>query len=147
MFVFEEEGDRVSVDDVLDAGDRDFFKSKEVEMDYFNLIDAIRGSAKRKNKEKVITLYTARPVAHRNQLQALADKKLIPNNIFLTTSESEAEGYSIDLASEEKRDLWIVKIRQKYLTQTLDSPGGVKNYQTFSREEYVPVVEMWRISG
>ena len=35
-------GDRVIVDDILEAGDSDFFRDVNLEQDYFNLIDGIR---------------------------------------------------------------------------------------------------------
>jgi len=127
----------ILVEDVLDAGDRDFFRDPEVETDYFNLVSFLKNGHRQRNK--IISVYTARPKKDREQLQNLVNKNLFPKNIFVTTSLEEAEGYAYDLATTEKRDIWYLKIRAKYLIQTLDV-NGIKNYQTFnSTEKFVPI--------
>jgi hypothetical protein len=125
-----------TVDDVLDAGDSDFFGDPEVEQDYFALVNEIRNPGKSKREgEKVIRLFTARPSKDRQQFQR---SKTLPSNLFLTTSEDEAEGYARDFGS---RDIWVVRIKKKHLVQTLDTPRA-KNYQTFGAGGKVPVEAM-----
>lgn len=71
----------------------------------------------------------------------MVDKGLFFKNIFVTTSFEEAEGYAYELASNETRDIWFLRIDQKHLIETLNA-NGVRNYQTFSsKEEYVPIIE------
>jgi hypothetical protein len=132
------DNEKYVLDDVLDAGDEYFFSAEnsEVEQDYFLLVNELRNPGKSKSEgEKIITLYTARPSKDRGKYK---NTSIIPSNIFLTTSYSEAEGYGIDFG---ERDLWRVKIRKKYLILTLNS-GGVRNYQTFSVDKFVPVEEI-----
>lgn len=130
-------GEDKMVEDVLEAGDGFFFKDPDVEADYFNLVNFLKNGKVKKNK--IISVYTARPAKDREQLQNLVDKNLFPKNIFVTTSENEAEGYAYDLATTEKRDLWFLKINEKYLIQTLDV-GHIKNYQTFSSsDKFIPI--------
>jgi hypothetical protein len=88
------------VEDVLDAGDREFFKDPEVESDYFSLVSFLKDGHKQRNK--IISVYTARPTKDREQLQKLVKNNLFPKNIFVTTSLEEAEGYAYDLATTEK---------------------------------------------
>ena len=92
-------------------------------------------------KTKSVTVYTARPRKDREAIQKLVDKGLFFKNIFVTTSFEEAEGYAYELASNETRDIWFLRIDQKHLIETLNA-NGVRNYQTFSsKEEYVPIIE------
>lgn len=122
------------VDDVLDAGDPDFFHGLAgLERDYFALVGELRnpGSAKR-DLDKTITLYTARPAKDRHLYD---DARTIPTNIFLTTDPDEAAGYSMDLGG---RDLWRVRIRMRYLILTLEH-GRLRNYQTYDPSGHVPV--------
>ena len=127
------DGSRVHVDDVLEGGDEDFFRSPEVSSDYFNLVNELRnpGSAARSG-DKVDTLYTARPAKDHKLYE---DAKSIPANVFLTTSYSEAEGYSMDM---KDREIWKVRIKMKHLVETLDA-GGRKNYQAIALGSSVPV--------
>ena len=90
FMVVTENGRIAGVDDLLDAGDTDFFSDPSIEADYFMLTEELRhpgGAARLGNK--VITLYTARPVKDR---RIYADAKQLPVNVFLTTSEDEAYG-------------------------------------------------------
>jgi hypothetical protein len=122
-----------TIDDVLDAGDRDFFpqNNPQLEADYFNVVREIRKPGSTAKKGKLLTLYTARPLKDRHLYQRA---KAIPTNIFLTSSEDEAYGYALEYPP---RDVWMVKVYEKYLTQTLS--GRVQNYQTFSAQGVVPV--------
>ena len=115
------------IDDVLDAGDDDFFVGVEGQSDYFNLINEIKkpGST---STGKMLTLYTARPTKDRKQYM---NSDTIPVNLFLTNSYDHAIGLANDLAgTEERRDVWKVKINDRYLTNTLD--GNIKYYQVTS---------------
>ena len=79
------------VEDVLDAGDHDFFLNKpEVEADYFALVNELRrpGSTS-KTGGKPIVLYTARPESDRERYERATH---IPSGVFLTTSLDRAEG-------------------------------------------------------
>lgn len=123
-----------TIDDVLEAGDTDFFHHPDLEADYFALVNELRHPGKAKTEgEKTVTLYTARPLKDRH----LYDKAThVPANIFLTTSADEAEGYAVDFGGD--RDIWRMQIKKKYLVLTLDRPH-LKNYQAFAPGGKVPV--------
>jgi hypothetical protein len=123
-----------AVEDVIDAGDRDFFDDPELENDYFSLVNELRNPGKsKKDQDKIATLYTARPVKDRALYEGAVE---IPSNIFLTTSYDEAEGYNVEFGGT--RDIWKIWVRKKYLVMTLDA-SRIKNYQTFSMTGRVPV--------
>ena len=116
-------------EDIIDASEgEEFFPTSQLSSDYFNLIREIKkpGST---TKGKEITLYTARPIKDR---QWYLDNQMLPSNVFLTQSFNHAEGLAIDLGSNEKRDVWKVRINTKYLIQTLE--GQEKQYQVISNE-------------
>ena len=129
---------KIEIDDVLEGGDSDFFEDNKTQIDYFNLINSIR-NPNRKNTEKILTLYTARPAKDR---QLYLDSDRIPTNIFLTNSYENAFGLSLEYS---ERDIWKVRIRSKYLIQTLDSPRD-KWYQAVSSGETIPVESITLIS-
>jgi hypothetical protein len=133
--LFWHEGMIKGVDDVLDAGDTDFFDNPAIEAAYFMLVEELRhpGGAKRLGN-KTVTLYTARPKKDRYLYE---NARSLPVNVFLTTSEDEAYGYSRDM---DGRDIYMVRVKRMYLVETLDV-GRTKNYQTFSGQgNKVPVV-------
>jgi len=122
------------IDDVLDAGDSDFFKDPEIEIAYFGLTEELRHPGRAKQQaHKIVTLWTARPKKDRHLYDGASK---IPSNVFLTTSEDEAYGYSSDLGGN--RDIYLVKIQRGYLVETLNQ-GHLKNYQTYSSTGWVPV--------
>lgn len=123
-----DDGKITEVDDVLEGGDEDFFRSPKGQSDYFNLVNEIRhpGSS---SKGKVVTLYTARPTKDRERYEGARD---IPSNIFLASTLDEAEGLASDLGSNEVRDVWKVRVDTRHLVKTMDTPR-VKHYQTTDR--------------
>lgn len=123
-----EDGNVTEVEDVLEGGDDDFFRSPKGQADYFNLVNEIRqpGSS---SKGKVVTLYTARPTRDRERYEGARD---IPSNIFLASTLDEAEGLASDLGSSEVRDVWKVRVDTRHLVKTLDTPR-IKHYQTLDR--------------
>jgi len=132
-----EDGTVRGIDDVLDAGDTDFFHDPLIEADYFSLTEELRHPGRAKSDaNKVVTLYTARPLKDRSLYERASS---MPNNIFLTTDPDEAWGYSVDLGGD--RDIWKVRIKRQYLVQTLDS-GRHKNYQTFTQHGKTPVEDI-----
>ena len=121
MFVFD---GRIEVDDILEAGDEDFFTDARIQQDYFNLVREMKNPGS-SQKGRVLTLYTARPVKDR---QMYMDAANIPSGLFLTNSYSRAQGISMELSgSEQLRDIWRLRMEEKYLIQTLD--GREKDYQ------------------
>ncbi len=126
------------VDDVLDAGDRDFFTDPAVEADYFALVAELRSPGSTAKAGKVITLFTARP---RKDRATYEGAKQVPSGIFLTTGEDRAYRLGLDLGGE--RDVYRVRIDSRYLVQTLDA-GGVREYQAVGRGA-VPVVAIERV--
>lgn len=118
------------IDDILDAGDKDFFHDASTESDYFLLADYFQNPNKDENK--AIILYTARPKKDKHLFNNVSE---IPTNIFLTTSFDEAAGYAHDFGD---RDIYKLKIRLKYLITTLDN-GRIQNYQTIG-DGKVPIV-------
>jgi len=133
-------GSKIEVEDVLDAGDSDFFNNPEIESDYFQLVKELRhpGSTARAG-EKVLFLYTARPTKDRHLYE---HARSVPTNIFLSTSYDEAEGYARDMG---ERDIWRVRIKLKHLVETLDR-GRLKNYQAVAPGSSVPVESIELVS-
>lgn len=138
-FTYMIDGSQNMLGDVLDAGDTDFFNNELVEADYFALVNSLRSLGKKPEKEKIITLFTARPKQERD---LYVNKKEVPNNIWLTTNESEAGGIARDLAdyvknpetgetTQEIRDVYMVKINNKYLIST-DHPNHFQAYNPTS---------------
>lgn len=134
IFVDEENPGKIEVDDILDAGDDDFFENKQTEQDYFYLVRELKkpGSVK---SSKTYNLYTARPIQDRNLFM---NATIIPPNIFLTNTYDRAEGIAMDLAGSSKiRDIWKIRIEEKYLITTLDT-GKEKDYQVIGNQQ-VPI--------
>lgn len=139
--IFMNEGQLSEVDDVLEAGDEDFFTDPKVQQDYFSLVREMKypGSGQ---SVRAITLYTARPVQDRAIYENAQE---VPSNLFMTTSYDRAEGISMDLGgSSGNRDIWKVRIEQKYLIETLNT-GQVRDYQVVG-EGTVPVRSIQLIS-
>lgn len=116
-------------EDVIDASEgEDFFPTPQITSDYFNLVREIQkpGSS---SQGKEITLYTARPIKDRKWY---LENQTLPPNVFLTQTYNHAEGLSIDLGGNERRDIWKVRINTKYLIQTLE--GQEKQYQVINNE-------------
>lgn len=130
-----DQGEIHGIDDVLDAGDNDFFQDPKVEADYFSLTEELRNPGRARSQgNKVITLYTARPKTDRRLYE---EARHIPNNVFLSTSRDEAYGYSRDLGGD--RDVYKIHIKRMYLVETLQS-GSLRNYQSFNGQgSTVPV--------
>lgn len=132
---FVDEGNNAIVDDVLESGDNDFFTNSQQTSDYFNLINELRNPGRSKQSKKVV-LYTARPVSDRGMY---INATSLPPNLFLTTDFNRAEGIAIDLSGKEKsRDIWKVRMDEKYLIETLNVMGRVKDYQIVGSEP-VPI--------
>lgn len=130
-----------SLGDVLDSGDRYFFRDQETEIDYFNLVSEIeKPGSTRGSGGKDIVLYTARPVADRSMYK---NAKKIPSSVYLTTDYDRAFGLGMELAGAAKRrDVWRVTINSKYL-QLQHSAGRIKDYQTRpTKERTVPVKDI-----
>ena len=136
-FFNSEEG--IIIDDVLEAGDADFFSDANTTAtsDYFNLVRELRNPGS-SSKGKNLTLYTARPTKDR---ELYMNATQVPANLFLTNSFDRASGIASDLGRNEVRDVWRVRINSKYLIQTLD--GHVKDYQVTSE---APVISMELVS-
>lgn len=132
---FDERGSLVKydIDDILEGGDEDFFSDSKTQEDYFNLVSELKNPGRsQRERDQSVVLYTARPIKDRNLLM---ESQTIPPNIFLTNSYSNAEGLSVDFGG---RDIWKVKIKKKYIIQTLDSPE-VKWFQVKYQDKPVPV--------
>jgi hypothetical protein len=122
-----------SVDDIIEAGDddEDFFSNNEEKSDYYTLVQEFENPGS-SSKGKTLTLYTARPVSDREFYQ---NTNWLPENIFLSNSLSHVDGLANDLGSNERRDIYKVKINSKYLVKTL---GGVIKYYMV-RKDKAPV--------
>lgn len=127
----------IDIDDVLEAGDKDFFTNSKTQQDYFNLIQEMRKPGSSSKSGKILKLYTARPTKDR---EFYLKQQKLPTGVFLTTDESFAEVFGLDY--NENRDLWFVKVDSKYLLMTLDSPEQ-KQYQVVSEAP----AEMHLMSG
>jgi hypothetical protein len=127
---------RERVEDVLDAGDSDFFADPKVEMDYFNLVAELRAPGSTRTS-KVVVLWTARPRRDRARYERA---KTIPSGIFLTNQPEDAGALARELPGGE-RDIWRVEVSDKYLVNTLDR-GRLQHYQAVAPGSDVPVVAM-----
>jgi hypothetical protein len=130
---------QVDIEDVLEAGDTDFFSESDTQSDYFNLVQELRSSGSSQEGE-ILTLYTARPSSDR---EVYMNASQIPSNIFFTTDYNRARGIGSDLGGKEGRDIWQVQINSKYLINTLDAPG-IKDYQAVG-QGMVPVESIMKI--
>lgn len=122
-FFLNEEDSSYEVDDLLEAGDNDFFNDTKIEQDYFSLVNELKNPGRTKSN-KVLRLYTGRPKKDRS---VYTNANSIPSNIFLTTSLDFAQSFGLDY--NESRDVWEVRVEEKYLVQTLNDPSQ-KQYQT-----------------
>jgi len=137
--VFTDKGKAKEIDDILDAGDGDFFHDTGHTRDYFALIAEIRKPGSSSSGGKRLVLYTARPVRDRHIYDH--DPKHVPSGIFLSNNLSHVEGLATDLGG--RRDIYKTVIDSRYLQQTLD--GGVKYYQAIGDGRLVPVIKVTRI--
>lgn len=129
-FFLDEDG-TYEVDDILDAGDDDFFVDSKCEQDYFMLVRALK-NPKSLQSNRVVTVYTARPVSDRARY---IDAVSVPSNIFVSNNYNHIEGLSIDLSGN--RDIWKIRIEERYLIKTVDT-GMIKEYQIVGGGE-VPI--------
>jgi hypothetical protein len=128
------ENGSVEIEDVLEGGDTDFFTDNNIQADYFNLVNALR-NPNAFTQAKVVSLYTARPSKDRDRYM---NAKTVPSNIFLTTKYDFAYGFAQEYGGE--RDVWKVRILDRYLVKTMDSVDQ-KQYQTIGKEE-VPIASI-----
>lgn len=116
---------KIQIEDIIEFDDddvMDYFSNDQEKQDYFNLISQLQNPNK---KDQILTLYTARPVQDR---EFYSKTDYLPANIFLSNSFDHIDGLASDLAgTEERRDIYKVKIDSKYLIKTLDGP--IKYYQ------------------
>ena len=133
-FTYFNTGGQVHIEDVLSGGDVDFFSESNIEQDYFSLVQELKSPGISASSGKVLTLYTARPVSDRDQY---LDNASIPHGIYLTNRFDRAVGIAMDLGgSSGERDIWQVRVNERYLMQTLDSMGQ-NDYQAVGKE--IPV--------
>lgn len=126
LFSLFKENNQFHMDDILELepdDDDEFFNNAQEKQDYYNLISQLQNPSRIKSN-KILTLYTARPVKDRDFYN---NTDWLPSNIFLTNSFSHADGLAGDLSSGERRDIWRVRINSKYVVKTLD--GAIKYYQ------------------
>lgn len=123
LFV-ESTGKVASIEDLLEGGDTDFFRSTADQQDYFNLVHEIQkpGSTQ---QGKWVKVYTARPVKDRRTYEGAHS---VPANIFLATTLDEAEGLSRELPGHGVRDVWSMLVNTRDVVLTLDM-GRLKHYQ------------------
>lgn len=133
--IFSHEG-KISIEDIIEGGDEDFFDNDQIQSNYFDLIEFLR-NPNRNNESKILTLYTARPQNDRN---IYFNATTLPKNIFLANDLSHVDGLASDLSSGEKRDVWKVRINSKYLIQTLNSK--IKYYQIAKDNSPIESIEL-----
>lgn len=132
------ENGNVVIDETIDADESDFFPTKEIKQDYF----ALAAELSEPNSNRVLTLYSARPLRDRKLYQSGGP---LPENIFLSTNKKDAEWTGFELKGNEPgRDVWEFVIPVKYLNLIADF-GRFQHYQLTT--SIVPVtskvVEKW----
>jgi hypothetical protein len=135
--VFTSKGKVDEIDDVLEAGDTDFFHDPIEQVQYFDLVRELKSPGSTQRGGKMLTLWTARPVKDRQRYEKA---RTVPTNIFLTTDPDRAVGLSRDLGGGRARDVWKVVIDSRYLVQTLKA-GHVRDYQVVGKGD-VPVKKL-----
>lgn len=143
--IFLHDGELI-VDDILEGGDTDIFEGNDaLQGQYFLLIKALQ-KPESLSRERILRLFTARPRKDREMYDL--NPTQIPTNIFLTSKEDSAEGLAVDLmgGDDTKRDIYILRISDRYLQQTVDA-GSERWYQVVSPtgEKMVPVQSLQRI--
>jgi len=128
------------IDDVLDAGDGDFFNDPEVEHAYFQVVSELRSPGSTR-KRKPVKVYTSRPKKDR---KIYDNAKEVPSGIFVTNDPDRAYGFGRDLGSKDGRDLYRIVVDSNRLVQTLKS-GRIRDYQIVGKGK-VPIREIERIA-
>lgn len=124
MVGFDETG-KLEVDNVVDADEDDFFPNNSEKADYFSLINEIRNPGNSR-KNKLITVYTARPVKDR---QFYLQGGELPDKIYLTSTFDDAVGQANELkGSEPTRDVWRFRLNMNDLL-LVNNAGKIKHYQ------------------
>lgn len=138
LYLIDENGKAI-IDDILEGGfeEEEFFDNNNVKNDYYLLINELRNPGS-STKGKILTLYTARPTKDR---EFYSNTSWLPVNLFLTNSLNHVDGLAHDLGSNEVRDIWIVKMDSKYLTQTLD--GAVKYYMVSQAQAPIKSIRLY----
>lgn len=128
------------IDDIIEGGheDDEFFDNDNVKSDYYALINELKNPGS-SQKGKMLTLFTARPTKDREFFQNATS---LPINMFLTNSASHADGLAHDLGAGEVRDIWKVRMDNRFLTQTLDSMG-VKYYMVSSKNAPIKSISLY----
>lgn len=125
-FTYFQLANKIELDDIIEAGDTDFFSTPKIQMDYYNLIKELQHPYSTTKTQKNLSLYTARPISDRHLYE---NAKQIPVNIFLASTYDFAEGFAKEYGGN--RDVWKIRINSQYLTQTFNSPA-LKHFQTIS---------------
>lgn len=140
------ENGKIEIDDIIESYGtnefEEFFSSNEVAQDYYNLINYLQNPSLLNNKsDKAIIVYTARP--HKDRHLFLNSNNQIPTGLFVTTNFNSVEGLSYDLqgADKEPRDIYKIKIYEKYLIKTLETYNE-KQYQIIYKEPFVPIISI-----
>lgn len=129
------------IDDVLDAGDAEFFRDQDIEIAYFQLVNEIRNPGSTTKSGKPTKVYTARPAKDRKIYDGA---KAVPSGIYVTNDPDRAEGFGREFGGTEGRDLWRIVIDSKHLVQTLKA-GRTRDYQVVGKGK-VPVKSIKRLS-
>jgi len=139
-YFMDEETGKVEIDDILEAGDQDFFEDVNTERDYFTLVREIKNPGSTQRPGKFVTLYTARLSKDRN-VYLNADS--VPAGIYLADNLSHVEDLARDLPGGN-RDIWKVVINEQYLLKDLEMPG-YKHYQVMGHGK-IPVKKLVLLS-
>jgi hypothetical protein len=127
----------ITLGDVLEAKDSDFFKTEDAEIDYFNLVAELESPGSTSKPGKRTIIWTARPTKDR---QKYLNAHSVPSGIFAASNIDHVAGLASDLGNSEVRDIYRVVIDSRYLRVTLDQ-GRLKEYQVIGQGE-VPVLDM-----
>lgn len=102
---------------------------------FYNLVRMVIKNPNIEEKpEKIMTVYTARPITHFNRFENASD---IPVDIFVSKKYNFVEGFAID---NKPKDIWRIRISDKYLiTDESNNPDFIFQIYNPSGENNVPI--------
>jgi hypothetical protein len=131
LFVTE---DKITIDDVLDWGDTDFFTDDSVKAAYFGLIDYLRtGQLPQEKGKKFITLYRGMSP---EEFQKWESGEIIPRGKFFTSQATNQ--YAQDISGQYP-ELFRFRVRDDAVSQTSPDTYQIMRDSKLEGKKIVPI--------